>query len=73
MGAAEAWQAAMRACEAACVAVGAPLYAGVDLCLTRKGERAVLEVNAFGDLLPRVLVEGRDTYQAEVAAALGAA
>ncbi|HBP23124.1 MAG TPA: hypothetical protein DEA08_35795 [Planctomycetes bacterium] len=69
----EAWQRAMEACEAACAAVGAPLYAGVDLCMTRKGERAVLEVNAFGDLLPRVLVDGRDTYQAEVAAALAAA
>ncbi len=31
---------------------------------------AVLEVNAFGDLLPRVEVAGQDTYTAEVAAVL---
>ena len=33
----------------------------------------VLEVNAFGDLLPRLLHEGRDTYSWEVLAANGAA
>ena len=29
---------------------------------------AVAEVNAFGDLLPGLLVDGRDTYAAQVAA-----
>ena len=63
-----------RISEAATRAVGDPLYAGVDVCVTRrKRVPYVLEVNAFGDLLPRVLVDGRDTYTAEIVAALEAA
>ena len=34
---------------------------------------AVLEVNAFGDLLPGLLVGGRDTYAEQVAALMDAA
>jgi glutathione synthase/RimK-type ligase-like ATP-grasp enzyme len=42
---------------------------GVDLLVDSSHERhAILEVNAFGDLLPNVLHEGRDTYATEVAA-----
>lgn len=61
----------LATCEAATQAMGPTLYAGVDICVA-KGlrEYAVLEVNAFGDLLPRVEVEGRDTYAAEIAAFL---
>lgn len=59
-----------RACEAAHRAVGAPLYSGVDVCVARRThDPYVLEVNAFGDLLPRVEVDGRDTYAAELLAA----
>ncbi len=43
------------------------LYGGVDVCIdARKGLPHVLEVNAFGDLLPGVRCEGRDTYAWEV-------
>jgi hypothetical protein len=33
---------------------------------------AVAEVNAFGDLLPGLLVDGRDTYAAQLAALMPA-
>ena len=47
------------------------LYAGIDLLLTPDyRHHRVLEVNAFGDLLPRLLWNGLDTYQAEVQALL---
>jgi glutathione synthase/RimK-type ligase-like ATP-grasp enzyme len=40
---------------------------GLDILV--RGERAwVLEVNAFGDLLPRLLWAGRDTYEAQLQA-----
>ncbi len=45
------------------------LYAGVDVVISPGFRRhAVLEINAFGDLLPGVLFEGLDTYTAELAA-----
>lgn len=48
------------------------LYGGVDVLLEARGHRPrVLEVNAFGDLLPYVLHEGRTTYDWEIEAALG--
>jgi hypothetical protein len=61
-----AWEAALtsakdatRACDCA--------YAGVDVLFDAAGQRhAVLEVNAFGDLLPGLIHEGRDTYTAEL-------
>lgn len=47
------------------------LYAGVDIAVGPKfNKHAVLEVNAFGDLLPGVLHEEADTYTAEVRAAM---
>jgi hypothetical protein len=46
------------------------LYAGVDIAISPNfAEHHVLEVNAFGDLLPGLLHQGLDTYEAEVAAA----
>jgi hypothetical protein len=42
---------------------------GIDVLLTPNYRRhAVLEANAFGDLLPNVLWNGLDTYEAQVAA-----
>ena len=48
----------------------APAHAWVDLMVGSDWRRhAVAEVNAFGDLLPRVLDgAGRDTYTAQVSA-----
>jgi glutathione synthase/RimK-type ligase-like ATP-grasp enzyme len=62
-----AWAAAMRTCERVATLFPRTLQVGVDL-MFRLGWRqhAVAEVNAFGDLLPGVLHEGRDTYAEQV-------
>lgn len=66
-----AWADALGACERVTeVAFPRSLYAGVDLAVAPDFRRhAVLEVNAFGDLLPGVLDGGLDTYSAELEAA----
>ena len=47
------------------------LHVGVDLMFAPGWRRhAVAEVNAFGDLLPGLLVDGRDTYADQVDALL---
>nr|WP_221442208.1 STM4014 family protein [Nocardiopsis algeriensis] len=57
-----AWAEAMRTAEDAAACFDT-LHAGVDLlALPGWHTFAVCEVNAFGDLLPGVLHEGRDTY-----------
>lgn len=58
-----AWAEAMATAEAAAACFPRTLHAGVDL-LASPGWRefTVCEVNAFGDLIPGVLHEGRDTY-----------
>jgi hypothetical protein len=67
-----AWEAAMRASERAARAFAGCSYAGVDLAITPGFRRnAVLEINAFGDLLPGITCRGRDTYEAEIAALRG--
>lgn len=64
------WDAALGACERAAGAFPDSLYAGVDLVIAAGFRRhAVLEINAFGDLLPGIEHDGEDTYGAELAAA----
>ena len=65
------WNAAMHSCEQAALCFPRSLYTGIDLLFT-PGFRshAVIELNAFGDLLPNVLHKGRDTYNAEIVAML---
>ena len=47
------------------------LYLGIDILLTSDLLRTfVLEVNAFGDLLPRLVDEGETCYEAEIRAAI---
>jgi len=66
-----AWQAAMRTCEQTMQCFPNSLYAGIDLLITSDFKRhAVLEVNAFGDLLPGILSDGQDTYTAELLKAI---
>ena len=66
MGAA-AWAAARETCERAMACFPQSLYGGIDLLVAPGYQRhAVLEVNAFGDLLPGILWQGQDTYTAEV-------
>lgn len=67
----EAWAAAMGTCEQAAGTFPGCLHAGVDLSIICGFRRhAVLEVNAFGDLLHGVTSRGLDTYSAEVSAML---
>jgi hypothetical protein len=67
----EAWRAARRTCERAAAVFPASLHLGVDLLITPDFLRhAVLEGNAFGDLLPGVLSRGVDAYEAEIRAVI---
>lgn len=62
------WQTAMGVAEAAARAFPRSHYAGVDLMVDVSRKRFIIaEVNAFGDLLPRVLWRGLDTWEAELA------
>jgi hypothetical protein len=65
----EAWEAAQQTCLRAMACFPQSLYGGIDLLVSPGYRRhAVLEINAFGDLLPDVLDDGNDTYAAEIAA-----
>jgi glutathione synthase/RimK-type ligase-like ATP-grasp enzyme len=64
----ERLQALHATCRQAAALFPESLYSGLDLLLTPGFRRhAVLEINAFGDLLPGIVHEGLDTYGAEVA------
>ena len=69
-----AWAEAMASCERAMTSCfPTSLHGGVDLLVASDFRRhAVLEVNAFGDLLPGITCNGVDTYAAEVSAVTGA-
>jgi glutathione synthase/RimK-type ligase-like ATP-grasp enzyme len=63
------WEAALESCRRAADLFPASRYAGVDLLFAPAFRRhAVLEINAFGDLLPGVLCDGRETYDDELLA-----
>lgn len=71
------WRRALDVCAAAAACFPSALMAGVDLLVTAGTPRFLVgEVNAFGDLLPRLTglaggpAEGLDTYRAQVRAAL---
>lgn len=70
----EAWENAKSVCERASAEFPESLYAGVDLLIAAprrsRPRLAILEINAFGDLLPGVLHAGQDTYGAEIEAVL---
>ena len=65
----KAWFEAMQTCQRVAALFPDTLQMGVDL-MFGVGWRghAIAEVNAFGDLLPGLLTDGRDTYDAQVAA-----
>lgn len=67
----EAWLAAMETCQRVAALFPGTLQIAVDLMFgTGWRGHAVAEVNAFGDLLPGLLSNGRDTYDAQLAAML---
>jgi hypothetical protein len=65
-----AWNALLATCERVAGAFPGCHYLGLDVAVPPGYRRhAVLEANAFGDLLPGVVdPEGRDTYTAEIEA-----
>jgi hypothetical protein len=65
----ERWEAGMETCRRAAALFPGSWYAGLDLLFAPGFRRhALLEINAFGDLLPGVLCDGLDTYTAELTA-----
>lgn len=68
----EAWEALLASCRQVAGRFPRTLHTGIDVAV-RAGFRdhAVLEVNAFGDLLHGVTRGGRDSYATELAALLG--
>lgn len=67
-----AWSQALAVCERAASVFQHSVSAGVDLLLAPEGrDPRVLEVNAFGGLLPGELIDGWDTYRWELEALLG--
>lgn len=65
----EDWDAMIDTCEKTAREFPKMLYLGIDVAVHADLKRhAVLEVNAFGDLLNGVTQNGRSTYDAEVAA-----
>ncbi len=67
---AASWARARANCKRAAHSFDA-LYSGIDVLFTPDlRQHAILELNAFGDLLPGVLHDGQDTYEAEIRAML---
>ncbi|MDO5683081.1 MAG: hypothetical protein Q4G46_09685, partial [Propionibacteriaceae bacterium] len=63
------WASIQNTAEAAAACFPEALYAGVDVGLVHPSrEPVVWEVNAFGDFHEGIEVDGRDTYQAQLAA-----
>lgn len=63
----ERYAEALRTCERVAACFPRCLQVGVDLMFSPDWRRhAVAEVNAFGDLLPGLLADGRDTYAEQV-------
>jgi hypothetical protein len=61
------WQEIQDTCQKVAALFPKSLYMGIDLLISSTwNKHYVLEVNAFGDLLPNLLHEGDDTYTAEI-------
>jgi glutathione synthase/RimK-type ligase-like ATP-grasp enzyme len=68
---ADNWEKMQQTCEAAAALFPNTLYCGVDLLIAPNFQHhAILEINAFGDLLPGIIYKGLDTYTSEVQAML---
>ncbi len=65
------WNAVEETLARAMKVFPASLFAGADVAFSPSLQHhAVLELNAWGDLLPGVLCEGRDTYEDQILAVL---
>ncbi len=64
---AKAWNHLQELAKKTAAALPNSLYAGLDILLTKGTYKPYLiEANAFGDLLPNLLINGHDTYQAQI-------
>eukprot|EP00771_Trimastix_marina_P001417 gnl/Trimastix_PCT/2491.p1 GENE.gnl/Trimastix_PCT/2491~~gnl/Trimastix_PCT/2491.p1 ORF type:complete len:500 (-),score=71.75 gnl/Trimastix_PCT/2491:10-1509(-) len=67
----EQWAAIQETCRRVARCFPHTCYMGVDLLLNEAmSEHWVLEVNAYGDLLPRITHDGLSTYHSEILAGL---
>lgn len=64
------WQNALQLAEDAAALFPNSLCIGTDIMWTPEGEAILLEVNAFGDLLPGIEWQGMSTYEAQLHAFL---
>lgn len=65
------WLKMKNTCEAAAGVFPNSLYCGIDLLIYPDLQRhAIIEINAFGDLIPGTTYQGMDTYTSEVKAVL---
>lgn len=65
------WRAACDSCEAAMALFPDTLTGGVDIAFSPDFRRhAILEINAWGDLLPDVSVDRQGTYEAQIEAVM---
>jgi D-alanine-D-alanine ligase-like ATP-grasp enzyme len=65
------WLKMKDTCEAAAAVFPKSLYCGIDLLVYPDLQRhTIIEINAFGDLIPGTLHQGMDTYTSEVKAIL---
>jgi hypothetical protein len=61
------FEAAKKAAEQVTISFPDCLYMGVDVLISSNLKQIkVLEVNAFGDLLPSLMDEGESVYEAEI-------
>ena len=61
------WHRALNSCQQAAALLPDALYMGLDMLFTTNWQRHfILELNAFGDLLPTVRYNGLDTYETEI-------
>ena len=65
------WLKMKQTCEAAAAVFPDSLYCGIDLLVYPDLQRhSIIEINAFGDLIPGTTYQGMDTYSSEVKAIL---
>ncbi|HET6251713.1 MAG TPA: STM4014 family protein [Tepidisphaeraceae bacterium] len=66
------WAAAIAECRRAMACFPGSLHGGVDLLIAANfRQHAILEINAFGDLLPGVLCAGEDAYETQIRQMIG--
>ena len=65
------WMLMKQTCETAAAVFPHSLYCGIDLLVYPDLQRhSIIEINAFGDLIPGTTYQGMDTYTSEVKAVL---